>query len=109
MCDAQGHCLVGDSQLKGDAISVALYERDNGLGAARAALKAHGLEPSGEPPLLDESGGVVTVTEGMSGWFAVHMVDGEPEETGAGRYKSREEAEAEARDWAKGLGLRFVA
>lgn len=96
-------------KLKGDAISVALYERDNGLGSARAALKAHGLEPSAEPPPVDKGGGVVTVTEGMSGWFAVHMVDGEPEESGAGRYETREEAEAEAREWANGLGLRFIA
>lgn len=51
----------------------------------------------------------ITVTEGMSGFFAVRMWLNEeedfgpfwePYETGMGRYATREEAEVEAKEWA---------
>lgn len=48
----------------------------------------------------------VTVTYGMRGFFAV-LVDGtthEPIQTGVGSYKTREEADIEARSWAESDG-----
>lgn len=52
----------------------------------------------------------ITTTQGMSGFFAVHMWLNEeekdigpfwePYDTGIGRYETREEAEREAIDWA---------
>lgn len=56
----------------------------------------------------------ITVTEGMSGFFAVHMWLNEeedfgsfwePYETGMGRYGTREEAVAEAEDWAEAADM----
>ena len=56
----------------------------------------------------------VTVTEGMSGYFAVMMwwnpdLGGfhEPWQTGVGRYATPEEAEEEGRAWAAEEGLEF--
>jgi hypothetical protein len=56
----------------------------------------------------------ITVTEGMSGHFAVMLswnpdMGGfwEPYQTGIGRYREREEAAAEAREWAEADGLKF--
>lgn len=56
----------------------------------------------------------ITVTEGMSGFFAVHMWLNEeedfgpfwePYDTGVGRYATREEAEDEAKEWAATYGM----
>ena len=58
----------------------------------------------------------VTVTEGMSGFFAVHMWLNEeedfgpfwePYESGFGRYGTREEALVEAKQWALELELPY--
>lgn len=57
----------------------------------------------------------ITVTSGMSGWFAVHVwwnaEEGgfyEPYQTGLGRYATEQEAEIEAQSWAKTEGLPYV-
>lgn len=59
----------------------------------------------------------ITVTEGMSGFFAVHIwlnEEGdfvepfwEPYQTGFGRYATREEAVVEAKDWADASGIEY--
>ena len=56
----------------------------------------------------------ITVTEGMSGHFAVLVAWNpelggfwEPYQTGIGRYRERSEAIAEGRDWAELEGLQF--
>lgn len=58
----------------------------------------------------------ITVTEGMSGFFAVHMWYNtededfgfwEPYDTGMGRYATREEAEVEARKWAEDMEMEY--
>ena len=60
----------------------------------------------------------ITVTQGMSGWFAVHMWLNEeedfgpfwePYDTGIGRYATREAAELEARQWAEETGMDYRA
>lgn len=58
----------------------------------------------------------VTITSGLSGFFAVHVwwnteLGGfwEPYDTGLGRYQDFKDAEAEAIDWAKDLGLEYRA
>lgn len=55
----------------------------------------------------------MTVTNGRSGWFACLMwfnnedenPNWEPYEIGIRRYRTREEAIAEAKFWAKNLGI----
>jgi len=58
----------------------------------------------------------ITVTKGMSGFFAVHMWRNdeedfgpfwEPYETGLGRYETREEAEREALLWAENMEMEY--
>lgn len=58
----------------------------------------------------------ITVTEGMSGFFAVHIWLNEeedfgpfwePYQTGFGRYATREEAVVEAKDWADASGIEY--
>lgn len=56
----------------------------------------------------------ITVTEGMSGFFAVMLwwnpdMDGfwEPWQAGVGRYAKKEDAEMEAREWAEAEELEF--
>lgn len=58
----------------------------------------------------------ITVTEGMNGFFAVHMWLNEEEDfgpfwepynTGIGRYATRLEAEREAKQWAKETGMEY--
>ncbi len=53
----------------------------------------------------------ISVTSGMSGFFAVMLWDGmgypEPWDTGFGRYRTSAEAEQEGRDWAEAEGLEF--
>lgn len=56
----------------------------------------------------------VTVTSGMSGFFAVQMCWNpnyggfwEPWETGIGRYETRAEAIQEAKEWADSEGLEY--
>ena len=58
----------------------------------------------------------ITVTQGMSGWFAVHMWYNEedldfgfwePYDTGMGRYATREEAVVEAKEWADQTGMEY--
>jgi hypothetical protein len=58
----------------------------------------------------------ITITEGMSGFFAVHMWLNEeedfgpfwePYDTGFGRYATREEAEVEAKSWSQETGIEF--
>jgi hypothetical protein len=55
----------------------------------------------------------ITVTQGMSGYFAVHVWWNpdpgfwEPYQTGVGRYRSIEEAMREAKSWAADEGLEF--
>ncbi len=56
----------------------------------------------------------ITVTNGMSGWFAVEVwwnpeMDGfwEPYDTGYGRYATKEEAVAEGKVWAENEGMEF--
>lgn len=58
----------------------------------------------------------ITVTHGMSGYFAVMLwwnpdMDGfyEPWDTGMGRYSTSAEAEQEAMEWAEEEDLRYVA
>jgi hypothetical protein len=100
-------CVKGrvlNIRLRGDALSVGLYERDNGKGAARTALKKHGLSPSDKPARAD---GFITVLAGFGGYFAVHMIDGEPETCAPGQHVKREAAEEEGRRWAALLGVQF--
>ena len=58
----------------------------------------------------------ITVTEGISGFFAVHMWLNEeedfgpfwePYDTGMGRYATREEAMVEALAWADETGMEY--
>ena len=58
----------------------------------------------------------ITVTEGMSGFFAVHMWLNEeddfgpfwePYDTGYGRYATRDGAEVEALEWAHQTGMEY--
>lgn len=56
----------------------------------------------------------ITVTSGMSGWFAVmlhwntdHGGFWEPWTTGIGRYATKEEAIIEAKDWAEAKEMKF--
>lgn len=63
---------------------------------------------------MSENKSFITVGQGMAGWFAVLMMwnkEGfyEPGNTGFGRYKTREEALDEARDWAEAEGLEMGA
>ena len=58
----------------------------------------------------------ITVTQGMSGYFAVMLwwnpdMGGfyEPWNTGVGRYPTREEAETEAKQWAEAEGVAYRA
>lgn len=60
----------------------------------------------------------ITVTEGMSGFFAVHMWFNtedldfgfwEPYDTGMGRYATRDEAQVEAMAWADETGIEYRA
>jgi hypothetical protein len=60
----------------------------------------------------------ITTTQGMSGWFAVHMwwndkdIPGmgfwEPWDTGLGRYQDEAKAIEEAEAWADSEGLEYV-
>ena len=51
----------------------------------------------------------VTVTHGLRGWFAV-LVDGNgPVQSGVGSYRTAQEAEREAADWARSEGVLFKA
>ncbi len=55
----------------------------------------------------------ITITEGMSGYFAVCMgwcterEEWEPLQTGFGRYETREEAEIEAKGWSEAEELAY--
>lgn len=58
----------------------------------------------------------ITTTEGMSGFFAVHMWLNEeedfgpfwePYDTGFGRYATREQAIVEAIEWAANTGIEY--
>jgi hypothetical protein len=53
----------------------------------------------------------ITVTHGMSGYFAVLIDDSEgfpePVQTGIGRYRTSEEARKEGQAWAKAEELSF--
>lgn len=59
----------------------------------------------------------ITTSQGMAGWFAVHLwwndrekdIGGfwEPWDTGMGRYATKAEAEDEGRRWAETEGLEF--
>lgn len=54
----------------------------------------------------------ITVTRGMRGYFAVHVtwnLEGfwEPQQSGVGSYATAEEAEVEAKMWARSEGLEF--
>lgn len=56
----------------------------------------------------------ITTTQGMSGWFAVHVwwnPEGfwEPWDTGFGRYATEERAIEEAQLWAESEGLEYIA
>lgn len=56
----------------------------------------------------------VTVTHGISGWFAVIMAKSpegfyEAWQTGIGRYPDREKAVDEAKAWAQAENLEFVS
>ena len=55
----------------------------------------------------------ITVQNGVGGYFAVLMVEGElgpePWQTGFGRYATREKAVAEARSWASAEDIRYEA
>ena len=60
----------------------------------------------------------ITVTEGMSGFFAVHMWFNtedldfgfwEPYDTGMGRYATHEEAMVEALAWSDETGIEYRA
>lgn len=67
---------------------------------------------------LVEHPDIVTVTEGMRGWFSVHLkwsvekdIGGfyEPEQSSPSSHATREEALEEAEWWAKDLGVKFVS
>lgn len=56
----------------------------------------------------------ITITKGMSGWFAVKMwwnpeMGGfwEPDSTGYGRYEFKQSAIQEAKEWAVNEGLEY--
>ena len=58
----------------------------------------------------------ISVTHGMSGYFAVMLADYEDMEwntdvvnTGVGRYRTRDQALTEAQSWAKDEGIPCVA
>ena len=58
--------------------------------------------------------GFVTVTQGMRGWFAVHVTTDEdgcmaPESSGVGSFSSPEGAYEEAQAWAQCEGIPFVS
>ncbi len=75
--------------------------------------------PPPQPVSKDDHHPFITVTRGMSGWFAVHMwwndtrehgLPGfwEPYESGSGRYETEGEAIKEAQEWAELDGLRYL-
>lgn len=71
--------------------------------------KAIRAQKSDSPERAKAEANYVTVTEGGSGHYAV-LVDGkngEPIQTGSGRYATAEEAAGEAKDWATAEGLEF--
>lgn len=49
----------------------------------------------------------VTVTKGLRGYFAVHIVDGEPYQTGAGSYSDETSAVPEAVSYARSERIPF--
>ena len=54
----------------------------------------------------------ITTGYGMSGWYALEVIENdigqlEPKQTGYGRYRTQEEAENEAREWAECERLEF--
>lgn len=52
--------------------------------------------------------GYITIAHGMSGHYAVHVIDDIPEATGVGRYHTASEAIEEAKSWAELDGLPYV-
>lgn len=57
----------------------------------------------------------ITTTRGLSGWFAIRLrwyddIDWfDVHSTGTGRYRTREEAAEEAKEWAKIEGIAYRA
>lgn len=47
----------------------------------------------------------ITVDRGLRGWFAVHVEDGMPVQSGIGSFETYEEAAEEAKDWGLADGL----
>jgi hypothetical protein len=68
--------------------------------------------------VVEDHSSFITVTQGMSGYFAVLMWwndkdfpgEGfwEPYNTGIGRYATKEEAQEEAKFWAEDEELRYI-
>lgn len=63
----------------------------------------------------DDHSPFITAYKSIGGWKACAMwwnpdIGGfwEPENTGVGAYRTRREANAEARDWAEDEGVRFI-
>lgn len=63
---------------------------------------------------VDGRRGIIAVSHGMRGYFAVHMSTSEdsdgcfwPQHSGIGSHRKPEEAAIEAREWAESEGLRF--
>lgn len=72
------------------------------------------IQPENNP---EDTSDYITVTHGMSGYFAVHMWWNneedcgsfwEPWNTGIGRYGNISPAIEEGKDWAASEGIRFV-
>lgn len=69
-----------------------------------------------EQAVLAKHAPYITVTEGASGFYAVHVTWNEehggfyePYNTGVGRYQTRQEAEEEAQWWAGDMELPYIA
>lgn len=50
----------------------------------------------------------VTITSGLRGYFVVHIVNGEPWQTGIGSYRTADTAVPEAQSYARAEGIPFV-
>lgn len=61
-------------------------------------------DPSREGEAVRE---YVTITSGLRGYFVVHIVDGEPWQTGAGSYRTADAAVPEGLSYARAEGIPF--
>jgi hypothetical protein len=93
--------------------AIRLCEQAASLPDSEAVLRLAAKLPPGEAERVLEAAAekqehrYITVTSGMSGWFAVEVRDNEPWQAGVGRFERHEDAELEAKAWAQEDGLTY--